>query len=72
LSIEKIPVLIQYNKRDPPDAMPIEEINAALNIHNSPYFEASAVLGKGVYESLKALARKVRADLNKQFNEINR
>lgn len=72
LSIHKIPVHIQYNKRDLPDALPIEVLNEKINPHNFPYNEAKAVQGQGVYDSLKTLARRVMVTLNEQFNDSNR
>lgn len=72
LSIHKIPVHIQYNKRDLPDALPIDVLNEKINPHNFPYNEAKAVQGQGVYDSLKSLARRVMVTLNEQFNDSNR
>ena len=72
LSIQKIPVHIQYNKRDLPDALPIDVLNEKINPHNFPYNEAKAVQGQGVYDSLKSLARRVMVTLNEQFNDSSR
>src|SRR5678815_4362702 len=37
-NLATIPLIIQYNKRDLPDAMPVEELNALLNAHNAPFY----------------------------------
>jgi len=58
-SITSIPVILQYNKRDLPDAMPVEELNRVLNPHGFTTFEAVANTGQGVFPTLKALAAKV-------------
>jgi hypothetical protein len=58
-SITSIPVILQYNKRDLPDALPVEELNRILNPHGFPTFEAIANTGQGVFPTLKALAAKV-------------
>ncbi len=58
-SLAQIPLIIQYNKRDLPDAMTVEELNRALNPHNAPFFEAIANTGQGVFPTLKALAARV-------------
>jgi len=58
-SITSIPVILQYNKRDLPDALPVEELNRTLNPHGFPTFEAVANTGQGVFPTLKALAAKV-------------
>jgi hypothetical protein len=58
-SITSIPVILQYNKRDLPDALPVEELNRVLNPNGFPIFEAVANTGQGVFPTLKALAAKV-------------
>jgi hypothetical protein len=64
--IAKIPWVIQYNKRDLPNAVPLEKLREALNPGAAvTEFEASAATGKGVFETLKALAKLVLADLKK-------
>ena len=56
IEMEKVPFVIQYNKRDLPNAMSIDELRGALNQANVPDFEASARSGQGVFETLKATA----------------
>jgi signal recognition particle receptor subunit beta len=65
LSLEKIPYVIQYNKRDLPGVMEIEELRQMLNKKNVPEFEAVASKGTGVFETLKAIARLVFMELKK-------
>jgi signal recognition particle receptor subunit beta len=50
--IETIPLVIQYNKRDLPNILPVEELNQKINRFNAPYFESVAITGKGVFETL--------------------
>ncbi|HXE57465.1 MAG TPA: GTPase domain-containing protein [Gemmatimonadales bacterium] len=89
--LTKLPFVIQYNKRDLPNAAPIQELQAALNpgwpvedptrqrltpdpfhegeflvfqqdgqwIERAPYFEAVAVNGDGVFDTLKAVSKLV-------------
>ncbi len=57
--IENTPLIIQYNKRDLPDVLPLEELNPKLNRLNSPYFESVAVVGKGVFDTLTMICRLV-------------
>ncbi|MEY2745181.1 MAG: hypothetical protein RL112_223 [Planctomycetota bacterium] len=54
--IAEIPLVIQYNKRDLPDALPLEELERLLNPRGVPSFEAVANTGQGVFPTLKALA----------------
>src|SRR5436190_16385863 len=58
-SLATMPLIIQYNKRDLPDAMSVADLNALLNPHGAPYFEAIANTGQGVFPTLKALAARV-------------
>jgi hypothetical protein len=57
--IEATPFILQYNKRDLPSILPLEELNAKINRQNVPYFEAVAILGKGVFETLTMICRLV-------------
>jgi len=61
--LDKITCVIQYNKRDLPNAAPLEEMRKLLNPKGLPEFEACATTGKGVFETLKAVARGVLRDL---------
>ena len=58
-SLSSIALVIQYNKRDLPDALPVERLNQLLNTSNAPTFEAIASTGQGVFPTLKALAAAV-------------
>jgi len=51
-----MPMVVQYNKRDLPDALPMDELERALNPMARPSFEAVANTGQGVFPTLKALA----------------
>ncbi len=57
---------MQYNKRDLPSAVPVDELQKALNPRNLPAFEAVAPEGTGVFETLKAIAKLVLQDLQKK------
>ena len=63
--LDKVPYVIQYNKRDLPNAAPVEELQSLLNPKTIPYFEAVAPKGDGVYETLKAIARLILTELKK-------
>jgi signal recognition particle receptor subunit beta len=63
--LDKIPYIIQYNKRDLANAAPMEELQNLLNPKGVPYFEAVAPKGEGVYETLKAIARLILTELRK-------
>lgn len=63
--LDKIPYVIQYNKRDLPSALPVEQLREQLNPTKVPDFEAIATTGEGVFETLKALAKQVLTELRK-------
>ncbi len=63
--LDKVPYVIQYNKRDLPNAAPLEELQRLLNPQGAPEFGACATTGEGVFETLKATAKGVLADLKK-------
>src|SRR5213595_3506474 len=50
----EIPTVLQYNKRDLPNALPVEILNERLNTRGLPFFEAVAMKGQGVEDTLKA------------------
>jgi hypothetical protein len=58
-SLATVAHVIQFNKRDLPDAMTLDELNRLLNPHNAPFYEAIANTGQGVFPTLKALAARV-------------
>ncbi len=63
--IEKIPFVIQYNKRDLPNVTSVEELSSLLNPRRVPELGACAMSGEGVFETLKAIAKLVLNDLKK-------
>lgn len=64
--IDEIPMVIQYNKRDLPDAMSVEKLEQHLNQRGAPSFEAIASSGQGVFPTLKALAARVLDSIHEQ------
>jgi mutual gliding-motility protein MglA len=64
-SLEKIPYVIQYNKRDLPNALPIDELRQLLNPIGVLDYEASARTGTGVFETLKAVSKLVLTELKR-------
>lgn len=67
LDPDTIPFVIQWNKRDIPGAMSVEQLRRDLNPRKVPDFETNAVSGDGVMEAMKAICKMVLEDLrNKQ------
>ncbi|MCA9602725.1 MAG: gliding-motility protein MglA [Myxococcales bacterium] len=66
-SLDKLPYVIQYNKRDMPSVAPVEELRSMLNPNGVPEFEATAPTGEGVFETLKSVAKLVLTDLKRNY-----
>ncbi len=64
-NLDKIPFIMQYNKRDLPNAAPLDELRQNLNPTRVPEFEACATTGVGVFETLKAIAKAVLTELRR-------
>ena len=64
-SLDKVPYVIQYNKRDLPNALSVAELSKLLNPTQVPEFEGVATTGVGVFDTLKMLAKLVLAELRK-------
>lgn len=64
-SLSQIPHVIQYNKRDLPDIVPLAEIKKVLNEDGVPDFEAAASGGTGVFETFKSVIKLVLIELEK-------
>ncbi len=59
LNLKNIPWVLQYNKRDLTDALPVETLEKDLNATGVPAFEAIATEGKAVFGTLKSLSQMV-------------
>ena len=59
------PYVLQFNKRDLPTAMPVEDMKKILCRRTEPIVEACAAKGTGVFETLRAVAKVVLQELNK-------
>lgn len=53
LTLKDVPLVIQYNKRDLPNIMPINALQSQLNSCGYQYFESVAIRGIGIFETLK-------------------
>jgi signal recognition particle receptor subunit beta len=68
VTLEELPLALQYNKRDLANILTVDELDAALNpekTHES--YEASAIHGQGVFETLKAISRLTLRSLKKRM-----
>ncbi|GLH67726.1 response regulator [Geothrix edaphica] len=68
LNIKQIPFVLQYNKRDLPEAMAVGVMNRRLNFRNVPYFESVANRGVGVLDTFLAITRETVAYTFKKYH----
>ena len=64
INLRETPFVIQYNKRDLPNVSSLEEMQEQLNPDRVPHFEAVAVRGVGVFDTLKAVSKLVIKSLS--------
>jgi signal recognition particle receptor subunit beta len=67
LSLDSIPLVLQYNKRDLTDVNSLEDLERAVNRNRWPSFEASAIHGQGVFETLKGISKLTLMSLKKRL-----
>jgi mutual gliding-motility protein MglA len=66
LDSEKVPLVFQYNKRDLPGAEDQAEMDKILNWRNVPSYQAVAIKGTGVNETLKKIIELVIRRIHEQ------
>jgi len=77
INIKEIPLVMQFNKRDLPDALPVEVLNKKLNFRNIPSFSAVAIKGEGVLETFAEAVRQTvktifeKYQLSKSVKNLN-
>ncbi|WLT31667.1 PAS domain S-box protein [Geothrix sp. PMB-07] len=68
LNIKQIPFVIQYNKRDLPDALAVGVMNRRLNFRSVPYFESVANRGTGVLDTFLSITRETVSYTFKKYH----
>ena len=61
----KLPYVLQLNKRDLPNVIPVQELKEELYRKGEPVVEAVASVGTGVFDTLKAVAKQVLTELRR-------
>jgi signal recognition particle receptor subunit beta len=64
--LSQLPYALQFNKRDVPGVIPVDEMYRVLNYKREPTFEAVATTGVGVFDTLKAVAKLILVELRKR------
>jgi len=65
VNLAEFPMVIQFNKRDLPDILSVEELNAVINPRRVPFYEAIAKTGVGVLKTFTAISKLVLQDMQK-------
>ena len=63
--LNKVPFVVQYNKRDLPNVATVEELHRLINPRGVPEFQAIAPTGVGVFDTLKQVAKLVLTELKR-------
>ncbi len=71
-SADVVPIVFQYNKRDLRNILPVDRLQKALNPGGAAFFEAAAVHGLGVFETLKDISRHALSAIRAKIAEENR
>jgi signal recognition particle receptor subunit beta len=64
-SLDRVPYVVQYNKRDLPNIATVDELRRLINPRSVPEFQAVAPTGVGVFDTLKSVAKLVLTELKK-------
>jgi mutual gliding-motility protein MglA len=64
-NLDKLPYVVQYNKRDLPNIATVDELHRLINPRGVPEYQAVAPTGVGVFDTLKAVAKLVLTELKK-------
>ena len=64
--LKTIPYALQFNKRDLPNVLAVDEMYRILNYKREPTFEGIATSGKGVFDTLKSVAKQILIELRKR------
>ena len=64
-ALEKLPYVVQYNKRDLPNIVEVDELRQLINPDAVPDFQACARTGQGVFDTLKAVSKLVLTELKR-------
>lgn len=66
IDVRSFPMVLQYNKRDLPGVVPVEELDDVLNFRGVPAFPASALEGAGVFDTLRSASQVVLHSLSQR------
>ncbi len=68
LDPQTIPIVFQYNKRDLPNILDAALLDGKVNFRQAPFYEASAITGMGVMETIKGVITLLIQDLKRKHS----
>ncbi len=68
ISYSEVPIILQYNKRDLKEILPVDDLNRDLNSDNKPFFSTVATGGDNILESLHTIMRLVVISLKNRLS----
>jgi signal recognition particle receptor subunit beta len=68
IELKNLPHVIQYNKRDLEAIAPVAEMRQEINLYNVPDFEAVALRGDGVFDTLRTIVKLTMAQVKKDLD----
>jgi signal recognition particle receptor subunit beta len=71
ISLAQFPLIVQFNKQDLPEALPVAVLQNMLRIRQVPILAAAAINGQGVLESLKAITRAVIHQVQQEMGAVS-
>jgi mutual gliding-motility protein MglA len=72
LDLKTVPWVIQFNKRDLPNALSVAQMNQELNRYGVPHYEAQAASGGGVFETLRGVSKLLLSRISKDVIDRDR
>ena len=67
IPLATLPLIVQFNKRDLPNAIPTQQLRILMNINGCPTFESVAIQGQGVFDTLKAVINSVVRNVQREM-----
>ncbi len=67
LSLQSLPLVVQFNKQDLPDALPPGVLRSVMRVNGHPTLAAIAIRGEGVFDTLRSITTAVIASIQKQM-----
>ena len=71
IQLQEIPLVFEFNKRDMPNLLMIEELNLDLNPDNVPYFETVAIRGDGVLDAFEAISSLTIENIEERIAQLD-